>query len=883
MASRYWVSTSGGTWDATAGTKWSATSGGSGGASVPTAADDVFLNASSGSGTVTLSSSSVCRDLTCTGFTGTLSHPAATTLTINGSLTLSAGMTYTLVNAATSAITFNATSTGKTITSAGKTIGNITFNGAGGGWTLQDDLSAAGSTITLTAGAFDTGNRSITASSFSSANSNVRTLTLGSSAISFSATSPGWTTSTHTNLTMTANSAVITFTGASANLLFGSSRNWNGMSIVLTGSGSPIINGQSCTFANVTRTGTATKTDGLFVSADFTVTGTLTLSGNSAVNRLAVTSNTVGTQRTITNTGATMSWSNVDLQDIALSNAYNASAISGGSGDCGGNANITFTAPATQTWSGTGSDSWSTNAWTSRMPLAQDNVVIASAFSPSGRVITVDVPRMGASIDFTGTSGNPALTFTGGVTSNIFGSLTLVSAMTLANVNTVIQFSGRGSFNLTTAGQLIYPSITVIAPGGSLTMQDALTAGRSLSVTMGTFTTSGYSVAVLTAFTLNSSTLATLNLGSTTVTLSGTGAIWNAQANGVLNAGTSNIVLSNTTSTAKSFTTSGTKTYATVTMSGDNITINNAGTCTIGTLAVNTAGLTNGLKVTSGQTLTVSNLTTNGSAGSLAKLSASTAGNPFALTTPSSQISVDYMSIQDSTVAQTNVWYAGANSVNVSGNTNWLFQAPGGTTWTGSAALSNALSSLDAAARLRAVGASNCSGAGYLVSSGVRRQLSAAPMTGSGSLVGSGIRVRIDSVSLSGSGTLAASGTVIGSGGSILGTFTGIGSLTASGVSIGHASVNLNGVSSLAATSKRLVWSGTVLDADTTLDGFGVAVRAAMADLSASGLLQLLVVAPGHFKRVILLAAIDGRRATMLTVNGNAKEFDILNARKRVI
>lgn len=71
MALRYWVGGSG-TWDGASTTNWSATSGGAGGASVPTTADDVFLNGDSGGGTVTLGADVVARIMTMTGFTGTL-------------------------------------------------------------------------------------------------------------------------------------------------------------------------------------------------------------------------------------------------------------------------------------------------------------------------------------------------------------------------------------------------------------------------------------------------------------------------------------------------------------------------------------------------------------------------------------------------------------------------------------------------------------------------------------------------------------------------------------------------------------------------------------------------------------------------------------------
>lgn len=93
MASRYWVGGSG-TWSSTNTTNWSATSGGSGGASVPTSADDVFFNASSGNGTVTLSFSgysfnkAIIKDFNTTGYTGTISCPAGHLIQARGNVTI---------------------------------------------------------------------------------------------------------------------------------------------------------------------------------------------------------------------------------------------------------------------------------------------------------------------------------------------------------------------------------------------------------------------------------------------------------------------------------------------------------------------------------------------------------------------------------------------------------------------------------------------------------------------------------------------------------------------------------------------------------------------------------------------------------------------------
>ena len=46
MADRYWILGTG-TWDSTSTTNWSTSSGGAGGASVPTASDNVFFDANS--------------------------------------------------------------------------------------------------------------------------------------------------------------------------------------------------------------------------------------------------------------------------------------------------------------------------------------------------------------------------------------------------------------------------------------------------------------------------------------------------------------------------------------------------------------------------------------------------------------------------------------------------------------------------------------------------------------------------------------------------------------------------------------------------------------------------------------------------------------------
>lgn len=87
-----------------------------------------------------------------------------------------------------------------------------------------------------------------------------------------------------------------------------------------------------------------------------------------------------------------------------------------------------------------------------------------------------------------------------------------------------------------------------------------------------------------------------------------------------------------------------------------------------------------GLLVTAGTTQSTEGLETNGKAGELSRLASATAGTAHTLkkvVTTSTNVSVDFMRIEDSKVDASPKWYAGANSVNDEGkNANWLFEAP---------------------------------------------------------------------------------------------------------------------------------------------------------------------------------------------------------------
>ena len=321
MANRYWVGGTA-TWDAGSGAanRWSTTSGGAGGAATPTAADDVFFDAASAAAVVTLVDAvSLCRSMVCTGFTGTIVHPAAANFQIGdgtaGAFTLVSGMTYTLGDVATSLITFKSTTTGNNLTFAGKTLGNITFNGVGGAWTFQDALTiGATATLTLTNGSLNINGKTCSLGLLVSSNANTRVLTLGAAAITLTGVGTIWSMATVTGLTLSAASSTITVSdvGSSSKTFAGGGKTFGNVTVTAEGTGAFIITGAN-TFATLTLAGAKTVT---FPQSATTTITTLVANGTSG-HVLTINSGSAGTQATIS-TAVNISSDYLAITDITL-------------------------------------------------------------------------------------------------------------------------------------------------------------------------------------------------------------------------------------------------------------------------------------------------------------------------------------------------------------------------------------------------------------------------------------------------------------------------------------------------------------------------------------------------------------------------------------
>lgn len=650
---------------AVGGGNWSAGATWVGGIA-PTAADDVLLTAASGNVTVD-AVGNACRSINCTGYTGTLTFGAGFNLAIGdasgGAALFVAGMTVTLSGGTLSFVsTSNNGGAGWNVTSGGKTLPATTFDGVGGKWVLQDNFSCGATALVVTNGSFFGNGKSITASALSSNNANIRTIDVTNCTITVTSSGTAWNFGTETNLTFVGTGSAISATGGPNTLNMGS-RTYN--SLTITVSVAALAWSGAATLATLIFTGSAAKTNTIQFQNNITVTTQLTLNGNSAINRLLVSSSTLGTARTFTIAGATLTSDNADYMDITLSVAKDLSA--GSVGDCGGNTNITFTPAVTQTATGTASFTWSTHGWTTRVPLPQDNVLIPNAFV-AGRTVTADMPRLGKSISFAGCTGSPI--FANTVAQFIFGSLTLVTGVTPSGTSR-LTLSGRAICTITSAGAIFTQGITVNAPGGTYTLQDAFSCNRTgsatFTITLGTFSDGGNTFALTdttnTGFTMGGGTLNKTGIWSFSNT---SASAFFTNTGGVVNDTGGAIILATASVNTRTFVGGG-QTYfvLTYTVAGSTGQLTVTGDNTFDT--INFSDPTNAriLSLPTATSTTVRRFNVFGTSGKNMTVNGD-------VDSTSLQRIPDFLTIASSD-ATGGPWYAGANSTDGGSNTGWIF------------------------------------------------------------------------------------------------------------------------------------------------------------------------------------------------------------------
>jgi hypothetical protein len=630
--------------------------------------------------TVTLDQAATCKDMTW-ALPGTSGVPtfanAGFGVNIFGSLTLITGMSVTAASGLT--WTFQATTTGKTVTSNGVVFPafvSITFNGSGGGWTLQDAMSIdSGRTLTVSQGTLNTNAKTVTTGFFVST-SGTRTLTLDNSTINITGTSGTVWNINASGLTFSATGSTINVNGGTANTsitIVPGSVTYNNFNI--TAVGAPGYQGGS-TVKNFSYTSTTDKRDNLNFSGTLTIaaSGSLTIAGNSTVNRAFVTANVLGSQKTISvpNT-ATVSLTNVDFQDIASAGTFG--TWTGTSlGDCLGNSGITFDPSVSLTWdtSKTGAQNWSGSNWlgtTNRVPLPQDDVALPSLSVAT--TITQDMPRMGRNINEANFNRTLA---GGGVTTNNFGNLTWGASSTFSGPNTHA-IGGRGTQTLTSNGKQLGFSLTINAIGGSYTLQDDLTSTSTFNHQAGTFADGGHNLSGINWSSPGALTRAVSGSGTWSFNTT-TGAPWTASGSGLTTTGfTGTMKFTGNVATSITFNGNG-LVYPTIFWS------NTASTGTLIITGANTfadiqtdSSTARTIQFPASTTTTVSAFSAKGAPSKQLTLNSSSAGTQATLRGVA-PIKTAYVRVQDILVQPKGC--AGLGSTNVSNNTGWKFGACGG-------------------------------------------------------------------------------------------------------------------------------------------------------------------------------------------------------------
>ena len=573
----YWIGGSG-NWSQLS--HWATASGGSTlYTQIPTAFDDVYFDANSftapGQAVNFDPLTILVRNISWVGVTNnpTLTGASANLLKIYGSLTLSPAMTMNFAGQ----INFEATATGKTITTAGKTLTGAAFNGIGGSWTLQDALTLT-SGIALNNGTLITNNKTITASDFSSNSGNPRSLQMGTSVINLSS---GWSCIS-AGMTLVCGTSVINCSSAGGNFTGGDLIYYdvNFTSAAATSSATILGNNtfhdvvfsskaainQNNTFHNVSIAGDG-ETQGnntynnlsfspghtyiLGINTTQTINGSFLVTGSCGA-LIDIHSKFAGNQATISHLAGTVTIGYVILKDVAATGG--GSFTANNSVDLGNNTGWTINAAVSQNlyWIGNSGNWDNGNHWSFTSggapsgcaPTPVDNVFFdANSFSTTGQTVLINVlTAYCRDMTWTGAANNPTLAGTSATLLKIYGSLTFVNAMSL-------NYNGQVNFEAVTTGKTITMAnksfndlVAFTGIGGGWILQDIFTTTRRISLEHGVLTTNNKTVNALEFFSLTPTapTARALNMGSSIFNISGSSFCWNVTAAGMtLNCGTS--------------------------------------------------------------------------------------------------------------------------------------------------------------------------------------------------------------------------------------------------------------------------------------------------------------------------------------------------------
>lgn len=571
----YWV---GGTGNWSDGSQWSTSSGGLGCSCVPSASVNVTFDANSftGSGqTVTIDVMAECNTMDWSAVTVSPVLAGSSDMHVYGSLTFKS----TITNNWTGALNLESEVTGNLITMDGVALtGGANFNGVGGEWTMQDVFATNGD-IYLNNGALLTNSVSVSCANFYSNNSNVRSITLGSSTITCNSFYGSWYTG-GSNLTLDAGTSLLKFNypggspsvsaGATdvlydVSFLTNTSGTVNGGASyhnVTFGTGVGTINANSGTSFNiVTFNGDGNiNNNGVYDSLilasgrNYTLESNKTQTINTKLKAdgtcsqpIRLQSNSPGAQATISQATGTVTVSYVQMKDMNATGgaSFNADFTS----DLLNNTGWVMTTSATDLYWIGGSGNWNdalhwsaTSGGVSACIIPNPTTDVhfdGNSFVSNGQVVTFNSQAYCKSMDWTGIT-ETSIQMSGASDLKVYGSLTLKSTMVTTNYTGSIYFESTTTGNIAnSAGKTFNNGVYFAGNGGEWTLADHLSTTGDVYLNYGTLLTGNKNITA-NSFNSTGNNVRALTLGTSTVTLTGYYGTWNTGgSNLTINPGTS--------------------------------------------------------------------------------------------------------------------------------------------------------------------------------------------------------------------------------------------------------------------------------------------------------------------------------------------------------
>lgn len=290
---------------------------------VPTAADDVVATPTSGP--LTIDVNSVCRSADFTGYTNVLTHAASVNWTIGdasgGALKFVSGMTYTRGSTTSSALVFVSTAGSYSITTAGKPVGNVTFNGVGGSWSLADDFDCG--VLTFLGGTFTANNKNVSARSVTaSSGSLARNITGGTGTWTLTVTGTVWSTTATTNLTFNfSNTNIVIGNTAASTKTFvpASGQAFGSLTWIVGAAASQLSITDNCTITTITVVATPGFAKTLRITAGKTVTSTNARLEGVPGAPLTIDTSSAGSAATISVASGTVRANHASIKDSTAS------------------------------------------------------------------------------------------------------------------------------------------------------------------------------------------------------------------------------------------------------------------------------------------------------------------------------------------------------------------------------------------------------------------------------------------------------------------------------------------------------------------------------------------------------------------------------------